>query len=157
MLMQGVQKAREAARRIECSNNLRNIGFAMQNYDAGSGHMPSEQSTNNPDYSGGTTPSFYCQLCDNLELSSCLKNGDPHAGANPPPQNQAKVFICPSRRTMQQAPGGRDYGYPQTTGSFTSVLDYAGAIGVGQISNQAGTAATAVLSHKWIAPKDYAS
>jgi prepilin-type N-terminal cleavage/methylation domain-containing protein len=158
MLMQGVQKAREAARRIECSNNLRNIGFAMQNYDSGIGHICSENPTNNPDYTGGTVPSFYAQLCDNLELSSCLKNGDPTQGAQAPPQNQAKVFICGSRRTMQQAPGGRDYGYPQTKqGTYNSVLDYAGAIGVGQISNLAGTASTAILTHLWMAPNTYAT
>jgi prepilin-type N-terminal cleavage/methylation domain-containing protein/prepilin-type processing-associated H-X9-DG protein len=40
MLMQGVQKARQAANRISCANNLRNIGFSLVAYADATGGYP---------------------------------------------------------------------------------------------------------------------
>jgi type II secretory pathway pseudopilin PulG len=40
LLLPAIQAAREAARRAQCSNNLRQIGFAMQQYRDKNGHYP---------------------------------------------------------------------------------------------------------------------
>ena len=40
MLLPAVQSARESARRMSCSNNLRQFGLAMLNYESGRGHFP---------------------------------------------------------------------------------------------------------------------
>lgn len=41
MLLPAVQMVREAARRITCGNNIRQLGLSMHNYESAQGHLPS--------------------------------------------------------------------------------------------------------------------
>lgn len=56
LLLPAVQAAREAARRMECSNHLRQLGLAMQNYHANFQRFPS--GFDSYPTSNGTAPAF---------------------------------------------------------------------------------------------------
>jgi len=145
MGMAGYQKVREVAKRIECSNNLRQMGIAMISFDTTNGGFPSDNNTN---FSNQT---FYQQLLDNLELGALAPSNVANVSG------QAKPYVCPGRRTAAQAPGACDYGYVQTSGTTSlSILDATGTGVMGTtVSNAAGTQNTALLSHYWLPATSY--
>jgi prepilin-type N-terminal cleavage/methylation domain-containing protein len=72
LLLPAVQAAREAARRMSCSNNLRQIGLGIQNFESARSRFPAGAlSYPNPNASSGS--SWFIQILDYVEAGNVLK------------------------------------------------------------------------------------
>ena len=145
LLVLGVPKARESAKRIECTNNLMQLGIAMHNLHDTNASFPTEAEPN---------PSIYVQLLPFMELqniAAAIQRGDTAA-----PNTPVKLFLCPSRRSPTVG-GKRDYGYAASQQGSASVLDAPTQppLTLNIITNANGASNTLVLAHVWIDPRNY--
>src|SRR5207302_813916 len=104
LLLPAVQKAREAAARMKCSNNLKQIGLAMHNYHGRVGNFPDGFTSGALVRDGeGTGPGWgwAAQLLPDLEQDNLARminyNLDIAHPANAAARVQSlAVFLCPS-------------------------------------------------------------
>lgn len=117
LLLPAVQQAREAARRTQCRNNLKQIGIALHNYHDVHGTLPMggyPGGSNNESWGWGAY--ILPQLeQDNLHEQMGVSTQhltDMMSDANLRPLSQTKLdaFICPSDRGKHLMDGGRMNG-----------------------------------------------
>jgi len=117
LLLPAVQSAREAARRMQCSNNLKQIGIALHNYHSTSDSFPigsviaSSRYSGDPQYSIWTSWSAHALLSQYLEQNAVyssinfshgptvqVDDSNFIVGPNNPTVLNMKVatFMCPS-------------------------------------------------------------
>jgi prepilin-type N-terminal cleavage/methylation domain-containing protein len=132
MLLPAVQSAREAARRMQCSNNLRQIGLAVHNYHDTYRYLPPGAS--DPSLAGA---SGFAAILPFLEQGAVYQAYDFTKGNSDPANLQAvsqriKTYLCPSCLFVRQVPlEGCDanrrapgtYAFSTSTGDPWSVSD----------------------------------
>ncbi|QEG38082.1 DUF1559 domain-containing protein [Roseimaritima ulvae] len=105
LLLPAVQAAREAARRMSCSNNLKQLGLAMHNYHDTFGALPARQQ--GPNWTGGSSTgvprwSAFVGLLPFFEQQTRydqIKTGGYHAwhgNANSGYVGEIPTLVCPS-------------------------------------------------------------
>jgi len=102
LLLPAVQKVREAANRMQCANNLKQIGLGVQNYVSAYGVMPpvegTAQGVGNSYGSflspSGTTGTLFYYLLPFLEQNAIYQAANGNS-MNVGPE-VVKVFLCPS-------------------------------------------------------------
>jgi prepilin-type N-terminal cleavage/methylation domain-containing protein len=112
LLLPAVQAAREGARRMQCSNQLRQLGLACHNFADTRGCIPPTRTA-----SGGFPPlaipanaynGWVCWLLPYIEQSNLAANYNPqlhfaHANNRMAIQAQVKLFYCPSTPVKNRA------------------------------------------------------
>jgi len=134
LLLPAVQAAREAARRSDCQNRLRQIAIACQNYHDSMGHFPSGVSTALQDTTGGgsssdrggtsaaatalyTSISYIAQILPHMEMQNLRNAIDLKKHWSAPEHGAIRntplpALRCPSQLdaelTFVSPPGGGD-------------------------------------------------
>lgn len=162
MLLAAVQKVREAANRVRCSNHLKQLGIALHAYHNTHHKFPIDGSA----ILGQDLvehPSFYTRLLPYLEQG----NNDP---LNPLP---IEILLCPSRRDTSVGPkddyAAGDHPGPYFKKNWLSILGmdwipsgdpekdprtYSG-VGLNEINAADGSSNTLMLTHKAMKPSLY--
>jgi prepilin-type N-terminal cleavage/methylation domain-containing protein len=109
LLLPAVQKVREAAARVRCSNNLKQLGLAAHNYHDDNGHLPPGVGYY-PITPNGTFGTYFFHLLPYVEQDNLYRQALGPVAFPPPtgtievhyPGNNGvfrqpvKVFLCPS-------------------------------------------------------------
>ncbi len=98
LLLPAVQAAREAARRISCSNNLKQIGLAIHNYESATKRLPPSACIN-PLATNNGSWSIHGRLLPYLEQGSLYNQIDLSIGWSNYPvisRFRVPVYVCPA-------------------------------------------------------------
>lgn len=133
LLLPAVQAAREAARRMQCSNHLKQIGLATHNYESAFKRFPSGgQGTDFSKNPPGTTfgkHSFFTGILPYVEQGNSYQLIDQRFAYNETPGNivaakQAiSIFVCPSNGWRPDAVDDEGYGCTDYAPTYYVDLD----------------------------------
>ena len=128
LLLPAVQSAREAARRAQCTNNLKQLGLAVHNFESTNSKFPDGMGPY-PIQAGGTRLSVQGLILPFLEQTSLYGTFNFEWDMNGSGQNETArtqligAYLCPSDGKGFRMPGSRIY--PASTG-YVGQLNYYG-------------------------------
>lgn len=147
LLLPAVQSAREAARRLQCQNNVKQIGLALHNYHStwnrfpmGYGPMVVAYGSggSQPPGSGGAEWAWPTRIWPYIEQNSLNQDipwhinyaGHPHADYNHIAAAQIPGFLCPSDPGSEN-PYNHDGACSSSPGRMHGRMSYGGNFGIG--------------------------
>ena len=134
MLLPAVQAAREAARRPQCANNMKQVGVAMLNHHDAQGLFPSGTSgtevTHTNVWSGWTGLVQILPFIEENNLADEIDYTDDFMGYHGSPVNrvvfakQMPTYQCPSDDTSGRVRQLEDYGFSHPISRSNVVLNF---------------------------------
>jgi prepilin-type N-terminal cleavage/methylation domain-containing protein/prepilin-type processing-associated H-X9-DG protein len=165
LLLPAVQKVREAAARMSCSNNLKQIGIAVHGHNDALSYLPHCGRTwaDAPVYTapgsaavlGGQAAGWQFQILPHLEQDNVFKGGGQTTIPNCQIQAMGaliKTYFCPARGSGRVFSTGAWYG---PGGTYAHAMtDYAGSglISIVNINTLDGTSNTFLAGEKNLDP-----
>lgn len=108
LLMGGVQKVRETANRIACSNNLRQMGLAIASYHSTMNALPPSRVKEHH----ATWLVLIAPYLEGDVVADAWDLRKPYGAQTPAAQNTPlKIYYCPSRRSPTSDPGGANVAH----------------------------------------------
>ena len=128
ILLPAVQQAREAARRTQCRNNLKQIGLATLQFENSHGSLPPARiqprpNEPQPEYQcGGEQPTWLVRIMPWLDAEPLHDRWDLYGRfqdhSDEERNSNVPAFVCPTRRSMSDAIGRRLFSM---SGAVTTV------------------------------------
>lgn len=136
LILPAVQSAREAARSMQCKNNLRQLGIALHNYQSGEGVFPPSYCIRQGEVLSGNNGSWgiHGRLLPHIEqLNMAVRVRLDQAWDAPQnfstgiPTTKISIYLCPSdiESDTMRTKNGKPWTHPQSYGfNFGSWLVY---------------------------------
>ena len=129
LLLPAVQAAREAARRSQCSNNLKQLALALHNYHDTHSELPYGS-----DYQQGRTSTWALLILPFLEKQNHYDRFDrtlplAHSVNKVPVETVVETYLCPSDPQSQEPILPHRGDSPQTNPTTSAMLSYLGSLG----------------------------
>jgi prepilin-type N-terminal cleavage/methylation domain-containing protein/prepilin-type processing-associated H-X9-DG protein len=174
LLLPAVQKVREAAARMKCGSNLKQLGIALHSFHDANGKFPFEDGVCSSQTA--CDPSIFVVILPYVEQGNLYLQMNTQAGGI---QNwignqllantvTVPVFLCPSRRGGGSGLGKVDYAgaynggiseaditsYTGEGSTYKSILNTPNTT-MAVVTSSAGTSNTLLLGHKILRPMNY--
>jgi prepilin-type N-terminal cleavage/methylation domain-containing protein/prepilin-type processing-associated H-X9-DG protein len=168
LLLPAVQKVREAASRMQCQNNLKQMGLGLHNYHNSNQNLPSgyiaSQPNGDPNFSSAPGWGWAAMLLPYIEQGNLFNQIQPAIQANVPInsptvaaaiQTRITLYICPSDLTPAGSfnvwglPANPSYPLVYFQGSASGVIaapsSYAACVGRDEDSDADGVTGSGVF------------
>ncbi|HEX6961147.1 MAG TPA: DUF1559 domain-containing protein [Lacipirellula sp.] len=137
LLLPAVQAAREASRRQQCQNNLRQIGLGLNNYESAQQKYPAGKKWSGPPSDPSSfTMAWSSFILDHLELAALHNAMDfklpfTHPKNLPITTQVIPIYLCPSTSRIEEhrTEDARIYNLGGMEGEGLACIDYLGVSG----------------------------
>jgi prepilin-type N-terminal cleavage/methylation domain-containing protein/prepilin-type processing-associated H-X9-DG protein len=119
LLLPAVQKVREAANRMRCANNLKQLGLALHNYHDNLGFLPPQTANNLNNCCYGTWQMAILPYVEQDNLWKAYQNFGGTAATGPTYQQQANLLVTSQRLSTFTCPS--DITNAPKSGSYNGV------------------------------------